>query len=530
VQEEHKNEIHTALSPQPLLKMPSSNLSTTQLQRPKAHNTTIKLFDTIKDAASGLECETHPYVSAKPAVDPGIVPMPEEIKGFTLPGASPMARDLARERVEAAGQASKPFAGLARWYKEGNDTKYSKDEWNHARDFISNSAVSRRRAATTARETTEKARGTTGKHLQKTGGVVRESLTERVSEIKKVIKQLRQGKKFVDTEIALMQHALKTMAAFVDNAFVFPINANSECCQLRDGRIGIDYVEDDVDIQLQRESEMLRGVAHSIVEIRQASRGMLDYLINVSEHLQGDIRAKRAATSCDHNLQKLKLDAKTLRLNLKTLDPESSQDWSTIDDWRGASEAMLQAGRDAVTKSKELRLGLAEQQQFVESKLKEFEMDVTASLRKRLVQYEEALGEDESILMQCQYEIATLQKEIKNIHDAIAKQTAPMKRNTTRLEKRGTARPGRERTTDDVNDSLIQEAAEISGAVDALRQELEINEENYVRLREMEAMLEEDIEIKRRSVRIEKKCIYQRSYFAKFKAEDAAKHTKQNPR
>ena len=299
---------------------------------------------------------------------------------------------------------------------------------------------------------------------------------------------------------------------------------------MRDGRIGIDYVEDDVDIQLQRESEMLRTVGHSIVEIRQASRGMADYLINVSEHLQGDIRAKKAATTCDHNLQKLKLDAKTLRLNLKTLDPESSQDWSTIDDWRGASQAMLQAGRDAVAKSKELRRGLAEQQQHVESKLKEFEMDVTASLRKRLVQYEEALGEDESILMQCQYEIATLQKEIKNIHEAIAKQTAPMKRNTTRLEKRGTARPGRERTTDDVNDSLIQEAAEISGAVDALRQELEINEENYVRLREMEAMLEEDIEIKRRSVRIEKKCIYQRSYFAKFKAEDAAKHAKPNPR
>lgn len=131
--------------------------------------------------------------------------------------------------------------------------------------------MSRRRAATTARESTEKARGTTGKHLQKTGGVVRESLTERVSEIKKVIKQLRQGKKFVDTEISLLQHALKTIASFVDTAFLFPINANSECCQLRDGRIGIDYVEDDVDIQLQRENEMLRTAGHSIVEIRQAS-------------------------------------------------------------------------------------------------------------------------------------------------------------------------------------------------------------------------------------------------------------------
>ena len=257
---------------------------------------------------------------------------------------------------------------------------------------------------------------------------------------------------------------------------------------------------------------------------------MLEYLMSVSGHLQKDISRKKAATNCDHNLQKLKLDAKDLRLNLKTLDPESSQDWATVDDWRGASAALNEAGRDAVTKSKQLRRALVEEQQNVESKLKEYEMDVSAALRKRLVQYEEALSEDESILMQCRYEVATLQKEIRNLHDAISKQTAPMKRNTTRLEKRGTARPGAERTVDEVNDSLVQEAAEISAAVDALRQELEINEENYVRLREMEAMLEEDIEIKSRSVRIEKKCIYQRSYFAKFKAEDAAKTAHPSPR
>jgi hypothetical protein len=66
--------------------------------------------------------------------------------------------------------------------------------------------------------------------------------------------------------------------------------------------------------------------------------------------------------------------------------------------------------------------------------------------------------------------------------------------------------------------------------VQSLRKELELNEENFVRLREMEAMLEEDIEIKKRSIRIEKKCIYQRSYFAKFKAEDSAKTSLSNPR
>ena len=44
----------------------------------------------------------------------------------------------------------------------------------------------------------------------------------------------------------------------MENRFEWPLNANQACRNLRDGRIGIDYVEDDVDIQLEREFEMLK--------------------------------------------------------------------------------------------------------------------------------------------------------------------------------------------------------------------------------------------------------------------------------
>ena len=83
---------------------------------------------------------------------------------------------------------------------------------------------------------------------------------------------------------------------------------------------------------------------------------------------------------------------------------------------------------------------------------------------------------------------------------------------------------------DSVNTLLVQEAAEISAAVRALKDELDVNEQNLVELRKMESMLEEDIEIKKRSLRIERKCIYRRSYFAKFKAEEVAKNHQPNPR
>ena len=37
--------------------------------------------------------------------------------------ASPMAKDLARERIEATATPSQPFRGLARWYKEREEQK-----------------------------------------------------------------------------------------------------------------------------------------------------------------------------------------------------------------------------------------------------------------------------------------------------------------------------------------------------------------------------------------------------------------------
>jgi chromosome segregation ATPase len=306
--------------------------------------------------------------------------------------------------------------------------------------------------------------------------------------------------------------------------------ANSECCALRDGRIGIDYVEDDVDLNLQRESEMLRTAGGGISQLKQSSREMLEYLQNISSHMQSDISRKKAATTCDQNLKKLTLDAHDMQMNLRALDPEASAGWITQEDWQGASKQLMQAGREGILKSKELRSALANAQQDIETQIKAYEMDVSAALRKRLTQYKDALAEDDSILMQCQYEIETLKKELSHITAAISRQTQPMKRNTTRLEKRGTVRAAEERTTDKVNSSLVQEAAEISAAVQSLRTELELNEENFVRLREMEAMLEEDVEIKKRSIRIEKKCIYQRSYFAKFKAEEKSKTSFPNPR
>eukprot|EP00039_Didymoeca_costata_P020397 m.341117 g.341117 ORF g.341117 m.341117 type:complete len:517 (+) comp19832_c0_seq1:221-1771(+) len=496
--------------------------------RPRETEKTFKIFDTLKETTVKMDVEKRFYDTSLSLDNTAHVMIPEEIKDFTLPGASPMAQELFRERVGSSAIPEKPFSGLARWYKENNPQKFSKDEWEHARDYISKSAVAKRASSSVMRQRTETTKHTTQKNVQTSGGQVRGRLIDRVQDIKKIIKKLRNSKYLTDAQINMMEQSLRTMKNFSSTRFQWPLSANTECCTLRDGRIGIDYVEDDVDIQLQKESEMLQTVGTSILNSVGKSEEVLDFMRKISDELHADIRRKQITTQCDHALEKLTLDARALRLNLNALDPSTKKDMIREDDWRGASLALMDAASDAIEKSQKLRKEMQERTDEIEEMLKRYEGDVTMSMRARLSEYEAALQEDEQILLQCRFEIQTTDKEIKNLLQAIDNKQNPLKRNTTRLERRFDGRPAEERTDDTVNLSLVNEAAEISAAVDALQTELDIQEGNLVELRQMEATLEEDIEIKKRSIKIEKKCLYRRSYFAKFKAEDALKESRNN--
>jgi len=501
-----------------------------QLARPKEAQQTIKFFETVDEATSQIEVATRQYDRAISPVDEGNVAVPEEIRDKMLPGASPMAKDLARERIEATASPAQPFRGLARWYKEREEAKYSKDEWKHARDWVAHSAVARRRAATSTRERTEQTRSSTKLHLQRTGGQVRHTFHERVMEINEVMKKLKQSKKQSDVECSLMENSFGALVMFLENRFEWPLKANSLCRVLRDGRIGIDYVEDEVDMQLDREFEMLQQGHESLLKVREQAEDFLGTLRTLSQQVADDTKRKKAATNCDNQLQKLSLDAETLRLNLNILNPALSKSMVSNDDWVHASADLMAMVEQNVAESKQLRKSMSDYQSDIDQKLKRYESDLTSALRERLVEYEEASFEDENILKQCRYEISTLNLEIQSIHKSIDSQMQPIKRNTTRLERRKDRRPNEEQTDDLVQASLVKEAAEISAAVQALTAELEVNEANMVELRKMESMLEEDIMIKTRSIKIEKKCIYNRSYFAKFKAEEEAKNHQPNPR
>lgn len=139
--------------------------------------------------------------------------------------------------------------------------------------------------------------------------------------------------------------------------------------------------------------------------------------------------------------------------------------------------------------------------------------------RRRLHRYDETIRQHRRLLNEIKHEISTVLQEIEKCVKMIHDQEAPMKRATARLHKREKGRSSPERTLDDVHDTLLQEAKDISATVETLQAEIATHNANLADLRDMEVMIEEDIAIKTNSASLEQKCIHMRSYFAKHKAE-----------
>lgn len=83
------------------------------------------------------------------------------------------------------------------------------------------------------------------------------------------------------------------------------------------------------------------------------------------------------------------------------------------------------------------------------------------------------MSQDRKLLNEVKHEITTVLWEVEKCVHMIHDQEKPLKRNTTRLHKREIGRQSPERTIDRVHDELLQEAKDITGAVEALKAEIE---------------------------------------------------------
>jgi len=346
---------------------------------------------------------------------------------------------------------------------------------------------------------------------------VKNQFINRKEEVDSKKSQLRLLKQKLDTERGLMDEAITELDEFNKNRFQWPMKANKQCLHARTKRIGIDLVADDVDTRLNSEKDMLGTVSDALDEAFDAAVELSRQMDEASNELKGDIERKEEAARTDYKAERLSLN-ESKHLHIRTLE-EDPKEATMYDDWKVATQALEKRAAENILTSKKMRAKMKKTQEDSDTLVKQHDADVFAALLKRTEEYDSAMSQDRKLLTEVKHEIDTVLHEtdrcVRMIHD----QEAPMKRATTRLHKREVGRTSPERTIDRVHDELLQEAKDITSAVDALKAEIDIHNQNLQDLRDMEIMLEEDLAIKTNSRKIEKKCIYLRSYFAKHKAE-----------
>ncbi|KAK6625310.1 hypothetical protein RUM43_005604 [Polyplax serrata] len=273
-----------------------------------------------------------------------------------------------------------------------------------------------------------------------------------------------------------------------------------KCCILREGRLGIDLVQDNVEIELRKEiktidtAEMiLQRTLEQVKEIMRELRATL-YLLN--RDLEDKMRVLSIERDC--------LNMRTTDLNLSTYHGTTPLDASNIafHEWQHYTNEVILKGFQNVNSARNFR-------NVVDRVLKEVVDDlriqytaVNEAFSQRIEELKEMKTKFERQLFEVTRQINEMTRNVTELEKAIADKEGYMALAHTRLGKRA-HRPQVELVRDEVETRLVSEVVEIRQMVEHLQRMLEESQANLRYLCKIQIQLQEDINIKVNSIKID---------------------------
>eukprot|EP00039_Didymoeca_costata_P027909 m.19459 g.19459 ORF g.19459 m.19459 type:complete len:503 (-) comp6587_c0_seq2:84-1592(-) len=475
-------------------------------------NSSQALFGTLREKAPAIaELRTQKWKTEKykPSSDP-----PDKIRGFQLPGVSPLAEQVLKSKSGPPGQIN--LAALSRWYLAQNTEgkKHTIDEWSSTLEYVRKRALERTAASSGTRSSSVNNRKGIAAEIQNQETSVKSQFGNHLSEVGKYKSRLENLVTTIRREIKAMKVTIKELEGWVAARTKWPLKVNEKCSYFRDQRLGIDLVADDVEIELGKENEILNtAIAENTNSVLEESYDVLHDMEEIEKALLADIERKGSAHTIDKSMMKLQLTgAKDQMLSLDSVHPRPATALDA-EDWRYATNALIGRAEQSFQNCDTLRTTMKKATGHCDAILRKYAMGVDLALRTKVNQAEEAVNIVYDLLLETKKEIQATDREVLKIEKAIDSHLPPLSYATKRLEERQ-ARPETERTIDSVHEALIQEVAELDAATSALQDELNVNLCNLEELKAMEAMLEEDYGIKKVTLNIERRCVKIRSFLS----------------
>ncbi|XP_026291601.1 tektin-1 [Frankliniella occidentalis] len=311
--------------------------------------------------------------------------------------------------------------------------------------------------------------------------------------------ELNKQRKHLCVEIDALDTYMDRMYDCLDHLCKKLTENCKKCINLREGRLGIDLVFDDVDRELTKEFELLKGVEAMLTRMQEQTKEQIRQL-KASRHLiDRELHDLDAAIKIDEANRDLR--ESSLNLSLYQGNQLHSSDIVQAETDMYSQMNMEQSAK-RVNDARMLK-------SYIDTLLTQLYEDscqqgnaVNESFRRRIDEIKEAKTKLEQRHHETARQANEMTRNITALQKAIQEKEGFMALAHTRLGNRA-QRLRMELCRDDVETSLISEVMQIQAAVTELQNQLAHAEASLRYLLKMQIQLEEDINVKTNSLKID---------------------------
>ncbi|XP_014610058.1 PREDICTED: tektin-1 [Polistes canadensis] len=273
-----------------------------------------------------------------------------------------------------------------------------------------------------------------------------------------------------------------------------------KCLIVREHRLGIDLVHDQVEAELLKECDVIKGTEILLTRILEQTQEQIRRLKATLYYMDHDLEDKENNLRIDkHNLT-----LKETSLNLSLYHGTSRLDPSTIT----LNEWEMQTNNNIITASKEIN-SARPMRAYIDTIIKQTIDDLNSqknatdeAFRKRIEETKEIKTKLEVQHSEIMRQASEMTRNITQIEKSIAEKEGYMALAHTRLGNR-CQRPGLELTRDLVETYLVKEVHDLREIVKELQQTLCEAQASLRYLLKTQIQLEEDINIKTNTLKID---------------------------
>lgn len=293
-------------------------------------------------------------------------------------------------------------------------------------------------------------------------------LADRIDDIRKWKEILERTLSQLDREIDDLSKA-KDEAEDALEAKNLPLSVATECLTLRDGRQGIDIVDDEVSAQLENEVKVIEGARRDLQQRVDESFNQLVLLQEARQEVVADLFDKNKALGID--IDQYNLSERSPNISFKPDPCRVPKGSVTPQNWEDFSRYNKERAEAEMKASTTLR-------EAIHHTLHKTENDVAAqraateyAYRKRIHETEQAKEELEWQKANLEEEIAKQEAAIRALEEALRAKNPPLKLAETRLENR-TYRPNVELCRDAPQYGLVDEVQQLKATKLALEEKI----------------------------------------------------------